>query len=161
MPYRWTTPADAPTHELRLWPHESLTPRGMAIFILATFALILLPAFSVLGTPILWGLLPFLIGAVWAVFYALQRNHKDRQITEVLTLTSDDATLVRTNPRSGQDTWQENRYWVRVSKYADEGPVPNYVTLKGKGREVEIGAFLSEEERIALYEDLTRVLSAR
>jgi uncharacterized membrane protein len=37
--------------------------------------------------------------------------------------------------------------------------VPHYVTLRGKGREVEIGAFLSEEERIALFEDLRRVLS--
>jgi uncharacterized membrane protein len=38
------------------------------------------------------------------------------------------------------------------------GPVPNYVTLTGDGREVEIGAFLSEEERIALYGDLTQKL---
>jgi uncharacterized membrane protein len=32
--------------------------------------------------------------------------------------------------------------------------VPNYLTLKGEGREVELGAFLSEAERIALREDL-------
>jgi uncharacterized membrane protein len=29
--------------------------------------------------------------------------------------------------------------------------VPNYLTLKGEGREVELGAFLSEEERVALH----------
>ncbi len=51
-----------------------------------------------------------------------------------------------------------NRHWTQVSKYDDEGPVPHYVTLRGKGREVEIGAFLSEEERIALFDDLTRAL---
>jgi uncharacterized membrane protein len=33
--------------------------------------------------------------------------------------------------------------------------VPNYVTLSGAGREVEIGAFLSEDERKALYGELS------
>ena len=36
----------------------------------------------------------------------------------------------------------------------DEGHAP------GKGREVEIGAFLSEEERVALYGELLRALRA-
>ena len=36
--------------------------------------------------------------------------------------------------------------------------MPNYVTLTGCGREVEIGAFLSEDERMALFQDLSRQL---
>ena len=32
--------------------------------------------------------------------------------------------------------------------------MPNYVTLKGQGREVEIGAFLSEDERLSLRDEL-------
>jgi len=32
--------------------------------------------------------------------------------------------------------------------------VPNYLTLKGEGREVELGAFLSEAERIALKDEV-------
>lgn len=38
--------------------------------------------------------------------------------------------------------------------YPEGGPVPQYLTLKGGGREVEIGAFLSPEEREALYPDI-------
>jgi uncharacterized membrane protein len=34
------------------------------------------------------------------------------------------------------------------------GPVEHYLTLKGAGREVEIGAFLSEDERKALHGEL-------
>lgn len=158
MPYRWTAPPRAPRQELRLWPHESLPARGMAAFVLATFTMILLPAFTVLGTPLLWGLLPFLMLAVWGIYFALQRNHKSRQIIEVLTLTEDLAQLVRTNPNGRTQVWEANRYWARVTKYDSEGPVPHYVTLKGANREVEIGAFLSEEERIALYDDLKRNL---
>jgi uncharacterized membrane protein len=37
--------------------------------------------------------------------------------------------------------------------------VPQYLTLSGNGREVEIGAFLSEEERLALYPELTAALA--
>ena len=33
--------------------------------------------------------------------------------------------------------------------------MPHYVTLCGKGREVEIGAFLSEDERVSLYDELS------
>ena len=159
MPYRWTQDGAIDTEELHIWPHESLAPKGMAAFVLVTFSLILLPAFQVIGTPILWGLLPFLMAAVWAIYYALQRNHRDRQINEVFKLTETMASLVRTDPNGAVQEWQANRYWTRVRKYETEGPVPQYITLKGEDREVEIGAFLSEEERLALYDELRARLS--
>lgn len=158
MPYRWTTPPSDAVQELRLWPHESLPARGMAAFVLTTFTLILIPTLPLLGSPVLWGLLPFLLAAVWGMYFALQRNHKARQVLEVLTLKENEAHLVRTEPNGAQQEWDCNRYWTQVTKYETDGPVPHYVTLKGMGREVEIGAFLSEEERIELFDDLNRVL---
>jgi uncharacterized membrane protein len=130
----------------------------MAAFVLTTFTLISLPVLGLLGSPILWGILPFTLGTVWAIFHALQRNHKSRQINEELVLDETLARLTRTNPKGDVQEWDCDRYWTQVTKYEDEGPVPHYVTLRGKGREVEIGAFLSEEERIALYDDLRRAL---
>lgn len=159
MPYEWTSPPRTTPQIMRLWPHESLPARGMAAFVLTTFTLITIPALPLLGSPILWGMLPFTLGAVWAIYFALQRNHKARQITEVLTLDTEAAHLLRTNPDGGQQDWECNRYWTQVLKYEKDGPVPHYVTLRGEGREVEIGAFLSEDERIALYDDLKRALS--
>ncbi|MEM6372776.1 MAG: DUF2244 domain-containing protein [Pseudomonadota bacterium] len=161
MPYRWTTTPDEPTQELHLWPHNSLPQKGMAAFVLSTFTLILIPALPLLGSVILWGLLPFLLLAVWGIFHALRHNRRTRQIVEVLTLDQDQASLVRTNPKGDTQEWDCNRYWTQVTKYEREGPVPNYVTLKGMGREVEIGAFLSEEERVALYDDLISALKGR
>lgn len=158
MPYKWTSPKGATTQTMHLYPHQSLPARGMAAFVLTTFTLILIPTLPLLGSPILWGLLPFLLLAVWGMYFALQRNHKARQISEVLTLDPDTTQLIRTNPNGDTQTWDCNRYWTQVTKYETDGPVPHYVTLKGMGREVEIGAFLSEEERIALFEDLQRTL---
>lgn len=159
MPYQWTTaPGDMP-QQMRLWPHQSLPARGFAAFVLATFTLILIPVFSLIGTVLLWGLLPFLMLAVAAIYWALQSNHRARQIEEVLTLDDTTATLIHTSAKGEVKEWQDNRYWTQVTKYEKEGPVPHYVTLRGHGREVEIGAFLSEEERIALFDDLQRNLA--
>lgn len=130
----------------------------MAAFVLTTFTLITIPALALLGSPILWGMLPFTLAAVWGMFWALQRNHQARQIEENLVLDETTTHLTHTNNKGEVQEWVCERYWTQVTKYEDEGPVPHYITLRGKGREVEIGSFLSEEERIALYDDLQRAL---
>jgi uncharacterized membrane protein len=158
MPYQWiSAPGESPQC-LRLWPHNSLPERGMAAFVLATFAMILIPVVTLLGSPLLWGLLPFVLLAVWGIYHALRRNRLSRQITEVLMLDEDEARLTRTEPSGATRQWDCNRYWTTITKYEKDGPVPHYVTLKGKGREVEIGAFLSEDERVALYDELQKAL---
>tara|TARA_R110002095_G_scaffold206347_1_gene190412 strand:+ start:115 stop:597 length:483 start_codon:yes stop_codon:yes gene_type:complete len=158
MPYQWTTQPDETPQQMRLWPHQSLSPKGFAAFILATFTLILIPTLPLLGTMLLWGLLPFVLAAVGGVYVALQSNHKSRQIEEILTLDEDMARLTHTTPKGEVKEWDCNRYWTKVTKYESDGPVPHYVTLSGHGREVEIGRFLSEDERIALFDDLNRSL---
>ena len=92
------------------------------------------------------------------MYFALQQNHKQRQILEVLTLEEDSVKLIHTPAKGDAVTRDCNRYWTQVSKHETSGPVPNYITLKGMGREVEIGAFLSEDERLTLFDDLQRAL---
>ncbi|MEM1076115.1 MAG: DUF2244 domain-containing protein [Pseudomonadota bacterium] len=156
MPYQWTSAPDESPQILRLWPHNSLPPKGFAAFVLATFTMILIPVMTLLGSPVLWGLLPFAMAAVWGIYFALRRNRRARQIMEVLTLDEDAAHLVRTEPSGATKAWDCNRYWTTITKYEKDGPVPHYVTLSGMGREVEIGAFLSEDERVSLYDELQR-----
>lgn len=158
MPYTWTTPTGSNRQQMRLWPHQSLPARGFVAFILFTFAMILVPTLAVLGTVLLWGLLPFALLAVAGMSFALQSNHKSRQIEEILTLDPENAHLSHRTAKGELKEWQCNRYWTKVTKYEDDGPIPHYVTLRGEGREVEIGSFLSEEERIALFDDLQRNL---
>lgn len=160
MPYNWIDTHPSQSRELHLWPHQSLPPKGYAAFILATFALITVPLFPLLGTVVLWGLLPFLLLAVGGIWLALNKSWRDRQILEVLTLTEDQARLIRTNPLGDTQEWDCNRYWAKPEIHERGGPVPHYVTIKGGGREVEIGAFLSEDERKALYEELRRAFAS-
>lgn len=110
MPYQWTTRPNEQTQTMHLKPHGSLPARGMAGFVLATFTLILLPILGLLGTPLQWVLLPFVLVAVWGTYFALQQNHKQRQITDILTLTDNTAQLIRTIPKGDTQTWEGNRY---------------------------------------------------
>jgi uncharacterized membrane protein len=161
MPYEWLPPEDG-EDRLQLWPHRSLDQRGFVWFIGLTAALIAVPLFGILGSPVLWALLPFLLAAIWAVWFALRKNGRDRDIVEDLRLSPDRITLVRHGPKGKRKDWEANPYWLRLTLHETGGPVPNYLTLKADGREVELGAFLSEDERIALAEDLRRrIASAR
>lgn len=159
MPYDWISPPrpDAPAR-LVLWPHQSLQPAGFAGFIGATFALLLVPLLAVLGSAALWGLLPFVLLALAGVWLALRRSQRDRGLREELTLDGTEARLVREEAGGRRREWACNRYWTTAHLHPQGGPVPQYVTLRGCGREVEIGAFLTEEERQALYDDLSVAL---
>lgn len=161
MPYEWIDhPPDSPDR-LHLWPHRSLSKRGFVWFIGGTCALISLPMIAVLGTPVLWGLLPFEVLAIALLWILLQRSYRDGELVEELVISDKKVALTRHQPSHPPRAWEANPYWVRVGLHKTRGPVPNYVTLEGAGREVEIGAFLSEEERLALYDELARRLPAR
>lgn len=160
MPYHWSAPPLGAQDNitLTLWPHRSLPRRGFAGFLLATFVLICIPLLPLLGTAVLWGMLPFLLLAVGAIWWALEATYRSARLSEVLTLGPDEVHLRRVEAKGEAREWQCNRYWTRVAMHVTGGPVAHYVTLAGNGREVEIGAFLSEDERKALYADLCRAL---
>ncbi|MFQ6550059.1 DUF2244 domain-containing protein [Aestuariibius sp. 2305UL40-4] len=166
MPYEWIEPANQdrdatpPVAELHCWPYRSLPRRDMVLFIGATATLVALPLLTVIGSPVLWGLLPFFLLMLAAVWYALERSYRDGEILEELRLTPDEISIDRHNPRGPDQHWQANPYWVQVALDEKDGPVENYVTLSGNGREVELGAFLTPEERANLYGELRDRLSA-
>ena len=143
---------------IEVWPYNSLKPKGFVLFIGSTFVLISLPLFNVLGTTVFWGLLPFLLVAFMGVWFALRQSLNGRQILEQLTLSKEEIALIRQNPTGEHKRWVCSPYWAKLKIYETEGPVANYITLTGNGREVELGAFLSEDERKTLYEELEQLL---
>ena len=144
---------------IEIWPYNSLKPKGFVFFLGATGALIALPLFNVLGSNVFWGLFPFLFITLMGIWFALRKSLSDRQILEQLTLYKDQLVLIRQDPDGEQKEWVCSPYWAKLRIYDKEGPVANYITLSGNGREVELGSFLSEKERKELFDELSRLLN--
>ena len=155
MPYHWTETAT--DKRLRLWPHQSMTPEGFSWFIGATAAMLTLPLFAVLGSMVAWVLLAFFLAALWAVWRAIMANKAARRMHEELCLSRDRISLEHVPASGHSKTWAANPHWVTVHLHP-KGPVEDYLTLRAGGREVELGAFLTPEERKDLYVDLQRAI---
>ncbi len=155
MPYRWTETEHG--RKLDLWPQQSMTAQGFAWFIGTTAALLSLPLLAVLGSQTVWILLAFMLLVVGGVWRALMANRADRQIHEELTLSPDRVRLEHRVSKRPARTWDATPNWVTVHLSRD-GPVEDYLTLRGGGREVELGAFLTPAERKDLYAELQRLI---
>ena len=158
MPYRWhdTAPEQSgAVFHLEIWPHRSLPLRGFVWVIGLTATGLALPLLAVLGTGVLWGLLPFAVVAVWALWVAMRRSYATPR--EEMWLGPDRLRLIRSDPGRPDRIWQTNPYWVRLALHA-QGPVEDYLTLTDGQREIELGAFLAPEERVALRDELERKL---
>jgi len=173
MPYEWDIPItqapheDAPGHAesaapiavLHAWPFRSLPKKGFVGIMGMAYILLLVPIAAFVGTLAVWWLLvPGLI-AIGGLWWFIEKSYRDGEILEELEIWPDHLRLERHGPHGRHAEWEANPYWVTVQLHKTGGPVPDYVTLKGGGREVEIGAFLSEEERPRLHDDLQRALT--
>nr|WP_111297846.1 DUF2244 domain-containing protein [Paracoccus saliphilus] len=160
MPYQWTETAPddsgAVLQRLILWPHRSLPRQGFVWFIGATATFMALPILAVLGTQVLWGLLPFVVLVMLGVWWAIQHTYRSGQTREELLLDHDKLQVRRSDPGRATREWRTNSYWVRAC--LRQGPVQNYLTLTDGQREIELGAFLTPEERVSLCDELGRAL---
>ena len=134
-----------------------MTAQGFAWFIGTTAALFSLPLLAILGSPTVWILLAFMLLAVCGIWRALMANRAHRQIHEELTLSPDRVRLEHRLPKRPPKTWDAAPSWITVH-LSQEGPVEDYLTLRGGGREVELGAFLTPAERKDLYAELQRLI---
>jgi len=157
MPYTLTQ--DSPTHaSLRLWPHNTLAPRGFVLVIALSALALALPMLALLGSPALWGLLPFAGLVLAGLWFALQRNWRDRRVVEDMQISRDTVHLRHVTAKGVVQDWRADLHWVSVTMTPRGGPVPQYLTLSGGGRVVELGAFLTPDERVALYGALSALL---
>lgn len=148
---------DAPILQLRIWPHRSLTRRGSAIVLGVVTIGLAAPFAAVSGTSAAWGLLPFAVTALLALYAALRRSVADGRLIEELRLWPDLIAVERREPRGRVLRWQANPFWVELRLF-ENARIEKYLTLRGNGREIELGAFLSPGEREALYRDIGAAL---
>lgn len=178
MPYEWSDTntgapvnSGAPFHAhidagkpitLTAWPYRSLKKKDFVRFMAATCALLFLPLIALLGKGPLWVMLPFLLATIGLIWWFINRSYRDGTLTEVLEITPELATLTRRDPKGRVQTWQANPYWITITLHKSGGPVLQYLTLRGENtREVELGAFLTPEERVELARDLAYLIQCQ
>ena len=154
----WRDRRDRPVYRVQLWPNQSLTPFGAKVFFGISGAMLCVPLLAVIGTPVFWGLLPFVIGAVAAAFWALKRNGRNLDLSETVEIWRDEVRVERRDPNGRLRRWQADPMRARIRLHKD-GRVEDYLTMSGGGREIELGAFLAPEERVALSEEIEAALT--
>ncbi|MFB2532411.1 DUF2244 domain-containing protein [Paracoccus sp. p3-h83] len=156
MPYRWMTTPDAEV--MQATAHQSLTPGLFTGFIATTAGLLGLALLALIGSPALWVLLVFALGALAGVWWALDLHRRRSACREVLRIEAGTLTLTRHDPGQPPRLWQAPLDRAQVQMDAGHAPVPFYLTLHGGPRVVELAAFLTPAERRSLYGDLRQRL---
>lgn len=151
---------DPPLFARTLRPHRSMSATAGGWCLGLAAAGLTLPLLPLLGTTAGWGMLPFLVAALLGLDWAFRRSHADARLSEELRLWPDLITVVRREARGGRIRhWHANPFWVEVRLHHD-ATLEKYLTLRGNGREIELGAFLSPDEREVIHHDLTMALAA-
>jgi uncharacterized membrane protein len=154
-----TAPGEAPGDlvSLAVLPHRSLTLTGLVAFLvgqsIAAIGFALLAAWG--GNVFAPG---FAVLELGVVAYCLLRVWRASAVGQIITLTPAQMEIAAT---SGVETVHFHPYWVRVR--IEPGlwrGWPSRLLIGSHGREVEIGAFLNEEERQQLAQRLTELLRA-
>ena len=155
------TRADAPVWSVTLWPHRSLKPDGFRTLMWGSAAAMSLPILALAGTPAALALAPYALLALFALWLFFKMNYRSARLTEELRLWPDAIAVERRDPAGRVRRWAANPYWVDID-IADTKAVERYLTLRGAGRRIELGAFLTPDERAALAEELrTRIAGLR
>lgn len=147
-----------PTHQFILSPNSSLTWQQAKQVIAAVAAVELLigGAFFWVGMSLV---LPFsgLEVLVLAIaFYHCLLHGARREVVRV----ESDRVIVRKGRNRLDEERAFQRAWVRVNLIAGAGWYPSRLTLRSHGQELEIGQFLTEEEREELATQLRSVMCA-
>ncbi len=150
--------SDPPLYKVTLWPHRSLGKTGFRNTMLLVIVGISIPMLPLILTTHSWKLLPFAIVPVALLYLFFKRNYRDGRLTEELKLWNDLITVRRIDPDGTEHRWHANPYWVSIG--LRDQPVDNYLTLKGNRREIELGAFLTPEERASLKAEIEDALRA-
>lgn len=149
------SPVEAPVFEALIVPHRSLTRRGVvtvvAALTVATVAVAL--RFWLWGA---WPVLAFSLVEIPLLVLLLAINQRQARASELIMLDGAQLTVIRTDPAGRRKQEALSVAWLRVDLDAGKG-VPR-VVLSNRGRTCEVGAFLHEPDKVALFDALSTAL---
>ena len=142
-----------------LTPHRSLGPQGFLILMSAIGAVSFGTGivFLLLGA---WPVLAFCGLDVALVYLAFKLNYRAARMHETVHLTEAALLVKRMHPCGKEENWTFHPYWVRLSVEENAHTERTQISLRSHGRELVIGHFLSDEEKVEFGNALGRALHA-
>jgi uncharacterized membrane protein len=146
---------DPPVWSVMLRPNRSLSPSGFRwlMGIMATgFAM---PVLALARTAAMWviaGVAAIVMALLWGL---IKYNYFTGCLTEELRLWPDLVTVERREPWGRVQRWSANPYWVDIT-IEDARTVDSYLTIRGSDRRIEVGVFITAEERRELALELRK-----
>ena len=144
---------------MRLVPNRSLGSYGTKIVFFVITCGFLLPIIPFIGSPIGTTLTIFSGLTFYLFLIMLQRNFQEGNTFEEISISKRKIIVVHQEQNKEQIIWEGNPYWTRVTLDINNPKLKNYLTLVGKGRHIELGAFLSPDERIELKDKIQNALA--
>ena len=142
---------------LELRPNRSGSLRGIHI-ILGFLLFVFIPTgviFSLIGA---WPVFGFMGAELVLLYVALRINQRATLANERLTLTDNLFTVERTDPKGRQHFWQFQPQWLRVD-FKKTNDFVAHLSLTSKGERLNLGVFLSPDEKFDVAQHLRAALS--
>ena len=144
---------------MRLVPNRSLDSSGTKlVFCVIAFGF-LLPIIPFIGSPIGTTLTIFSGLTFYLFLTLLQKSFQQGNTFEEILISKNKIIVIHQEKNKEQKAWEGNPYWTRVHLDFNNPKLKNYLTLAGKGRHIELGAFLSPDERIELRDKIQNALA--
>lgn len=143
---------------LRITPNSSLSPRHARIFILSLAAALgLVSAAAVLAG--YWLILPFAGLELAAVYWVLHLSMERGRYQEVVYV-KESTLVIEKGKKKVQERVEFPRYWATIRLVSSGiGTIPSRLMIACQGKSLEIGACLTETERLGLSKRLKELLS--
>ena len=145
-------------YQMVLWPNRSFEIKNIKFLfgILSIgFAVPILPFFgSSMGTL----LLIFAVATLIAFSSLFIQSYSGGNLKEIVRIDPKEISVTRIEANGDKISWKANSYWARVKLYPEGQVVENYLTLVGGNREIELGSFLSPEERTLVRIKIENIL---
>lgn len=146
-----------PILSVTIWPHRSCDRKTFSLILIFVGIILILPHFLFLNIVFALSILPFSLISILILYLVANKNFNDARLIEKLIIYPEKIILERQEPNNIIKKWHSNPYWTKANLYTN-GPVESYLTLKGNGKEVELGSFLTPEERITLKQKIDDTL---
>ena len=92
----------------------------------------------------MFAILPFSLISISLLYLFGERNFRDGRLKEKLEIFPKKIILQRADPAGRTRSWSANPFWIQVNYYKN-GPIENYLTIRGNGKEVEVANRLVNE----------------